>query len=196
MFVFGNFTIKVKGERKTLSEVEIVDAFYDLRMDIEALSCAYYMRDFIEYASHADQDNPEIFSLFIRCLTFMCHSKMNVRLVRYAFEAKIMEILGLTVVLDRCIECTKEAGKIYFNIEEGGVVCEECKSKHFSTIKVDPQAINTLKLISELPLDKLSVIKISDSIKEEMDNFWSKYLRWHLDKNFKSADFMDKSRDF
>ena len=39
-FVFGNFNIKSKGEYKTLTEVEIIDSFYDLRLDIEALSCA------------------------------------------------------------------------------------------------------------------------------------------------------------
>ena len=196
LFVFGNFTIKVKGERKTLSEVEIVDPFYDLRLDIEALACACYLRDFCEFASQTKEDNAEIFSLFIRCITFMCHNKMNVRLVRYVFEVKIMDILGLNVVLDKCIECTGEVTKGLFNIQEGGVVCDNCKDKHFSTVKVSPQAINTLKLIGELPMDKLSVIKLNDKIEEEIDSFWSKYLRWHLDKKFRAADFMDKTRDF
>lgn len=196
MFVFGNFTIKVKGQRKTLSEVEIIDSFYDLRTDIEALSCGYYMRDFCEYVSHAGQDNPEMFSLFARCLSLLSHDKMDAKLVRYAFEIKTMEILGLTVVLDRCIECGKDPKMGLFNIEEGGAVCEDCRHKHFSTIEVSKRAINTLKLISELPLDKLSVIKLGDNVKDEIDGFWSKYIRWHLDKNFRSAAFMDKSRDF
>lgn len=196
MFVFGEFTINVKGERKTLSEVDIIDSFYDLRMDIEALSCAYYMRDFCEYASKAGEDNPEMFTLLIRCITFMCHNKMDVYLVRYAFEVKAMDILGLSVVLDRCIECGKDAEKTHFNIEEGGVICDNCINTHFSTIKVSPQAVNTLKLISELPFDKLSVIKLNDRVKADLDVFWSKYLRWHLDKKFKSADFMDRSKNF
>lgn len=196
MFVFGNFSFKVKAQRATLSEVEIIDSFYDLRTNIEALSLAYYMRDFCEYASQAEQDMPEIFSLLIKCLTMVCHSKMDARLVRYAFELKMMEILGLNVILDRCIECSKDNAKSLFNIQEGGVVCEGCKSKHFSTIEVSPQAINVLKLISELPIEKLSVIKLNEKTKQEIDSFWSQYLKWHLDKNFKSADFMEKSRDF
>lgn len=196
MFVFGNFTIKAKGERKTLSEVEIVDSFYDLRMDIEALACCYYMRDFCEYASKTEQDNPEMFTLFVRCLSLLSNDKTDTNLVRYAFEVNALKILGLNVILDKCIECGKEANKGFFNIEEGGVVCENCRNKHFSTVEVSKRAVNTLKLVSELSLDKLAVIKINEDLKKEMDDFWTDYIRWHLDKNFRSADFMDKSRDF
>ena len=196
MFVFGNYSVTAKGDKKTLSDVEIIDSFYDLRMDIEALSCAYYMRDFCEYVSQAQQDTPEIFSLFIRCLTLMCHQKADARLARYAFEVKAMQILGLNVVLDKCIACGKDSEKMYFNIEEGGVVCQSCSQKHFTTIKVSPRAVNILKQISELPIEKISVIRIAENVKEEMDSFWNSYLKWHLDKNFRSADFMDKSRDF
>ena len=196
LFVFGNFSVKVKGGKSTLEDVEIVDSFYELRMDIEGLSCAYYLRDFCEYVSQDDQATPEIFSLFIRCLTLICHNKIDSRLVRYAFEVKIMQILGLNVVLDKCIECGKDTEKHFFNIEEGGVVCDQCGTKNFTTLEVSPQAVNILKLISELPLDKLSVIKMTDSVQNEMNSFWTEYLKWHLDKNFRSSDFMDRSRNF
>ncbi|MBN2878035.1 MAG: DNA repair protein RecO [Clostridia bacterium] len=195
-FVFGNFIIKSKGEYKTLTEVEIIDSFYDLRMDIEALSCAYYMRDFCEFASQEDQDSPEIFSLFIRCLTILCHNGVDPIVVRYAFEIKMMGVLGLAAALNKCIECGKDSEKTHFNIEEGGAVCQSCSHNKAATIKVSPQAVNTLKIISELPLDKLGVVKLKANIKTEIDDFWSKYLRWHLDKNFRTADFMDRSKSF
>lgn len=196
MFIFGNFNIKVKGQRKTLSEVEIVDSFYDLRTDIVALSCAYYMRDFCEYTSYAEQDNTEIFALFVRCLTLMCHNKVDPKLVQYMFEINIMKILGMKVVLDVCIECGKKINKNLFNIQEGGTVCKDCKDKHFSTIEVSPKAINTLKLINNMPIDKLSVIRLNQDIISSINVFWEKYIRWHLDKKFKSASFIDKSRNF
>lgn len=195
MFIFGEFAIKTKNGRHTLVSVDIIDSFYELRLDIGALSCSVYMRDFCEAVLLNNDSDIEVFSLLIRCLTSLCHDKTDPQLIRYAFEINMMEHLGLTIMLDKCVICGDELNKeIYIDIKNGGAVCNKCieSEGNENQIKTKAGAVNTLKQIKNMPFEKLTVIKVSKDMIDSIEVFWSKYIQWHIERRFKSGDFLKK----
>lgn len=194
MFIFGDFAIKTRNGRQTLVSADIIDSFYDIRLDLGALSCSVYMRDFCEAVLIAGDADIEVFSLLIRCLTSLCHDKIDPQLIRYAFEINMMEHLGLAISLERCIKCDGGLNKeIYIDIENGGALCSKCiEGVNENQIKTKAGAVNTLKQIKDMPFEKLFVIKLTKDMIDSIEVFWSKYISWHLERRFKSGEFLKK----
>lgn len=197
IFVFGQFLLNKRNSRYTIKSIDIVDAFYDLRMDIVALSCATYLRDFCECVVLEEQEHYEMFSLFVSCLSLLCHEKLDPRLVRYTFELRSLDALGYGIVLDRCVMCGHRVDIIrHIGIAEGGALCDPCAEGQVNVLDVYPGAANTLRQIQYLPLEELHKLRVSDKTMTQIAEFWPDFLRWHLERGFRSASFMDQSYDF
>lgn len=196
LFTFGEFVLSKKGNTLRVKSASIVDSFYDIRLDIEALSCATYLRDFCEAVIGEDEPQGNLFMHFVRALSLLGHDKINPRLVRCAFEVKAMEELGFRPEFTHCARCMKESRGKGFMPAIGGLICEACAEELNISPPKHPQAVTTLKQMQAMPLERLSVIKASDKALDAIDEIWPSYVRYHLDRRFKSSGFMDRSRDF
>ena len=104
VFVLGNYEL-ISGKNHTLvSACLLRDSFYDLRLDIDKLSCAAYMANICEATVQPDENAQRPFLLLARAL-------------------------GYKPRLNHCVVCGQAiepgAGAL-FDIEQGGVVCPAC----------------------------------------------------------------------
>jgi DNA repair protein RecO (recombination protein O) len=128
-FVFGEWMLRPAGNGLGVTSCAVLDSFYDLRTDYDALCCAFYMRDLCDAVTGDGQPNLSLFTLFVRCLGALCHQKANAAAVRTAFEIRTMDLLGLGPSLDRCAVCGGEAIRPEaFSVPGGGALCGECAS--------------------------------------------------------------------
>ena len=105
------------------------DSFYDLRLDIERLSCAAYMANICEATVQPDENAQRPFLLLARALGYLSYHGYAPRAVLSAFLLHYAIALGYKPRLNHCVICGQAiepgAGAL-FDIEQGGVVCPAC----------------------------------------------------------------------
>ncbi|MCK5129660.1 MAG: DNA repair protein RecO [Clostridiales bacterium] len=194
LFFFGEFVLR-KNAKGYLSvkSVDMIDVFYDLRLDINKLSCAMYLCDFIKGVTHTDEPQHELFLLLMKSLSLLCYKDVDYKTVKLKFELGAMALIGYSVILDKCSICSGEVKEFtMLSNSAGGIVCSACNDNNHG-IKISLQAIATLKQINEMPIDNIGVIKISNTVFKEIDSVFKQYISWHIERTFKSAKFLENS---
>jgi len=194
MFFFGEFVLR-KNAKGYLSvkSADLIDVFYDLRLDMNKLSCATYMCDFVRSVALHDHEQNEVFLLLLKLLSQLCHKKVDFKTVKLKFEVSVMELLGFGIILDKCSICgesAKEFSKLSHST--GGIVCKSC-SEDGHGMSISMQSVATLKQIQNMPIENISVIKISDSVYKDINNSMKQYISWHIERTFKSAKFLENN---
>lgn len=127
-FVSGEFVIYEAKERMTIEQCSILESFYQLRVDYDRLvSGAYCLHALSQFAVPLSPCR-DIFEITMKALAFLCYSKLPAPLVILAFELHVMNALGMTPLVDRCVICSKpftdQSGR--FDARLGGAVCLTC----------------------------------------------------------------------
>ena len=129
VFVLGNYEL-ISGKNHTLvSACLLRDSFYDLRLDIDKLSCAAYMANICEATVQPDENAQRPFLLLARALGYLSYHDYAPRAVLSAFLLHYAAAMGYKPRLNHCVVCGQAiepgAGAL-FDIEQGGVVCPAC----------------------------------------------------------------------
>jgi DNA repair protein RecO (recombination protein O) len=192
MFFFGEFVLKKnKKGYYTVKSIDMIDVFYDLRLDMDKLSCATYLCDFCRAVALEGHEQHELFILLIKSLSLLCHQNIDYRNVKLKFEISAMDILGYGIIFDRCSICGGEIGEFSSLINDaGGVVCRNCNSGRYGT-PISLQGIATLRQLQEMPIDNIGVIKITDKVYETINDSFKRYIYWHIEHTFKSIKFLE-----
>ena len=197
MFYYGEFVLR-KNEKGYLSvkSADMVEVFYDLRTDINRLSCATYMCDFVRATALQEEEQQEYFVMLLRCLSALCYDKADYKCVKIKFELSAMEILGYGASFEECAQCGRKIeGRAFLMDGTGGAVCRECNLERRGE-DISPRALATLKQIQNMPVNSLSIIKMNDEVYTEINKRFKRYMYWHLERNIKSAAFLDKSYNY
>ncbi len=197
MFFYGEFVLgqNAKGYYSVKS-IDMADVFYDLRTDINRLSCAQYMCDFVKTTALDDYEQREYFVLLLRCLSALCYDKTDYKAVKIKFEISAMDLLGYGAVFNECGDCGKEIeGRAWFVDGAGGAVCASCNPDRHG-VEISLRGLATLRQINSMPIKSLNILKINDDIYDEINNRFKRYMYWHLERSFKSADFLEKNYNF
>lgn len=197
MFFFGEFVLKKnKKGYYSVKSIDIIDVFYDLRLDMNKLSCATYLCDFCRAVALSEHEQHQLFILLIKSLSLLCYDNVNYRNVKLKFEISAMEILGYGITLDRCSVCGDEVGEFSALVNDvGGVVCRKCNSERYGTA-ISLQGLATLRQLEKMPIENIGVIKISDKVYEGINESFKRYVYWHIEHTFKSIKFLENNYIF
>ncbi len=124
--------IGIVGENdlKTVTEAKLIHSFSNIKKDLDKLNTAYYFIEIINKSIQESEDVSAIFELLIKCLKRLDEIKYNDSRIENYFELKLLEHLGYSVELERCIECQEVINPSFrysFNYEAGGLECGKCR---------------------------------------------------------------------
>lgn len=131
VFVLGNYELVATKSHTLVAACLLRDSFYDLRLDIDKLSCAAYMANICEATVQPDENAQRPFLLLARALGYLSYHAYAPRAVLSAFLLHYAVAMGYKPRLNHCVICGREiepgAGAL-FDIEQGGAVCPACAS--------------------------------------------------------------------
>jgi len=124
--------IGIVGENdlRTITEAKLIHSFSNIKKDLDKLNTAYYFIEIINKSIQESEDVSAIFELLIKCLKRLDEIKYNDSRIENYFELKLLEHLGYSVELERCIECQEVINPSFnysFNYESGGLECGKCR---------------------------------------------------------------------
>ena len=182
----------------TICQAEALNTFKDSRQDYDKLMYSSYISEIISiFGVEDDPSSKEVYDLFYKALDRISNadSKKDVMIAVIKFQLKMMLIVGFGLEFDTCLCCREEIlnEDMYFSIQMGGVVCEECnkdlgvKLKLHHKMRDFMQAMMQFDFNYESEYDKKATEKVCDVC----FNLLNEYIQSHTDKKIKSISILN-----
>ena len=184
---YSEFTLYESGGRFTLNEAEPLEMFFAIRGDIVKLSLASYFAEVLEQAADEDSINPELLRLGLNAIYALAKTSIEKEKIKAAFELKIAQLSGYTPNLDACICCGATENLSFFDIQNGGVVCQNCNRG--GNRAIDASALDAMRFILREDVKRIFSFSVNEASMKKLSQITNDFLRVHFDRTFKTDIF-------
>lgn len=197
LFVYGDFILTSFKDTYRMVNAEIIEMFHGIRNDLERLSYASYMMEFLQYVTEPMLAQPELLRLAIVSLQALSREGISCKLIRRIFELRALSELGFTPQMVACTECGEvleedEEMNYYFSSEAGGLVCESCKNYTSDLIRISYSARFTIQYILGVDMKQLYHFTVTPFIQRQLDAVCESYVPYYVSRGFKTLDFIER----
>ncbi|MBQ9267560.1 MAG: DNA repair protein RecO [Clostridia bacterium] len=187
---FSEFILfKSPNDKYSLNSAEVIQLFYNLRMDIEKLNYATVMTKIIYDTVQENQYSEEILQLLLNSLYVLSETDKDCDLVLSIFEIRMLALLGFTPRVNACVSCgapmQESMEEFYFSIKDDGVKCEVCDRLDKGAIKLNKTSFMALIYILTSEPKKLFSFEIPEESINELKLLAQIYLSEKLEKEYK-----------
>lgn len=129
-FATGEFVLFQNKDKYVLNACTVHDSFYPIRLDYDKLNYGAFLANLCEIAAHPNEPCEALFTMLVRALNYITYREVNLSPLATAFMLLYMEQLGYKPRLKHCVTCKKPVSgeaSLFFDAEEGGIVCQGCK---------------------------------------------------------------------
>jgi DNA repair protein RecO (recombination protein O) len=181
----------------TITAAQTINAFVPLRSDLWLTSCGLYIAELVNQFTAEHQENEPLFQLTIETLQRLCRENNKELTLRY-FELHLLESAGYRPQLRECVACHKALEPVAnaFSASAGGMLCPACSiaSQSFSfPLSVNAQKV--LRLLQSPDYIGASRVKIDADLARELESVLSGYLKHLLEREVKSAAWLESLRE-
>jgi DNA repair protein RecO (recombination protein O) len=196
LFAFSEFVLYKGANLYQISQADTRETFYNLRNDLLKLSYAVFFVEMADAVSEEELSSERLFLLLAKTLYYLAEGEIPIGIINEAYQLKLMDISGYRPSLQRCVHCGKNEVKEYkFDIEMGGVICSECEKFGKNVIRISPGTLETIRILLNTEISRLNTLKIDNTIFNEIDRLVKRFVETHLDKHFKSLDFLNEIKN-
>lgn len=114
-----------KGDLDTITQVETVDRFASLRDEPGRFARAEAMLEAVDQVAQDREPDRGLHVMLVRALRTL--DERDSALVVAAFFLKLIAHEGLQPELDLCVECGSRGPFVSFDLDDGGVRCNDCR---------------------------------------------------------------------
>ncbi len=183
---YGKFMIYYKKDKlSTLTEVNVINPFKNIKKDIEKISYASYLLE-LSYQVIKQNSDDNILKLLIEALTKIDEG-FDPLIIMNIVELKYLDYLGVMPVIDSCAVCGKKTNIVTLSSYKGGYLCHDCY--HNEKI-VSEKAIKLIRMFYYVDIAKISKLEVSQQAKNEINMFLNDYYDRYTGLYLKSKKFI------
>lgn len=195
LLAYSEMTVYQRGNWCYLDEASTIELFDGVRQDFELLSLASYFAELTESLTESDNPSPEVLSLLLNALYALGTLKKEPRLVKPAFELRLMALSGFEPLADGCAVCGKaEPEQPMLDVTQGVVHCAACKQIGGLSLPLSGGALSALrhvlygnpKRLYSFTLDKLAC--------NQLDHVSEAFIAAQLERSFRTLDYYKSIR--
>lgn len=166
-FCFAEYSITTKGNFCTITNVGLIDSFFDLTTNYDNYILGCIMLDITRSTVKYNEQNLPMFVGLLNHLKALCYENINGKMVCVKFILLALENLGYKPTFKSCHRCGMPFNQDkYLDMSCGEFVCQNCKN--ISCQKLSNTAFSGIKILSDNSLDRFSTIKLPNQILDEM----------------------------
>lgn len=189
LLAYGEFTVHENRGYYTVYEAEARELFPALRADLELLSLGSYFAQLLELVSQSDSVNSELLALGLHALYALSYQKRSQKLVKAAFELRLLCLAGYTPCLDGCIMCGNPQPD-RFCPKQGMLCCSACESTFAEkTFPVTAGALAAMRHIICSSTHKLFSFSLGENSLDLLAAATEAYLLAQMQRGFSALDF-------
>lgn len=178
----------------TIEECERLETSHQLSSDYLRFLCASYVAELMLLAVPQRETCPEVYDLLKPAFDTLGSAK-GPEAVALAVDSKLLQMLGYSPSVSRCVECGKptKVGPGLFHVERGGLVCPNCLDKEDrgeesrTVIKVSAGAIAFVQSARAKPIESFRSARVSRALGRELLRLLSLHKEYHLQIRLNSA---------
>lgn len=185
---YGVFHIYYKENKlSTLTGVDIVNPFMNIKNSIINIGYATYLSDLVFQVVKQTNAHSEIFDLFINAL-IKINENYDALVITNIIELKLLNYLGVSPILDRCSVCDNVTNIATLSAFKHGLLCKKCVTNERI---VDMRTIKFIRMYYYLDISKISKIDMDNKVKNEIDDFLNEYYSSYTGLYLNSKKFID-----
>ena len=126
-FTLSDVMFAVGRELDVISQADTLEAFREIREDLELTTHAYYLAEVVDLLTEDRLENRDVFDTLVEGLHSL-RATHDPRMVLIVFHLRLLEALGYRPELRECVSCraTIEPNRNHFSALLGGVLCPAC----------------------------------------------------------------------
>jgi DNA repair protein RecO (recombination protein O) len=175
---------------------QTIDSFMSLKNDLWLTSLGLYAAELVNQFTAEHITNPPLFQLFVETLRRLSQAESTELILRY-FELHLLDLVGYRPQLQECISCHIELQPVVnaFCSSAGGILCPNCRYEHPASFSISVDALKVLRLFQRSTFEVVNRLKISPELSQELKAAMASYIRYLLEREVKSATWMDTLRN-
>jgi len=180
----------------TIIGSQTIDSFLNMKNDLWLSSCGLYTAELVNQFTVEHLAIPRLFELFLETLQRIARADSPDLTLRY-FELHLLELVGYRPQLQECVACHVELKPEVnaFCSSAGGILCPNCQFEHPAAFPISVDALKVLRLFQRSTFEVVSRLKINSDLSRELKAALSSYIRYLLERDVKSAAWLDTLRD-
>ena len=186
LFCYADFVVFEGSGFYSITQAELLNSFYGLRMDIDKFSEAMYLTELVDRSCPAGMEQDEVLELLYYAFLVMDKGTLPPKLVSRIFELKLLQINGLFAP-EECNICGKSEGNLYFDGRTGAFYCAAHRTPN--SILVYDAVRKAFAYVLEKEGKAVFGFNLSDEALEQMTVILQNYMDIHMDLRLKTRDF-------
>ncbi|MFC2019397.1 DNA repair protein RecO [Chloroflexota bacterium] len=179
----------------TVTGAQTIDGFFKLKGDLGLTSCGLYVTELVHQFTADHVEDPRLFGLLLDTLHHICGTG-DVEIVLRYFELYLLEGVGYRPQLQHCVACHSPLKPVAnsFSASAGGMLCSTCRRSHPHVGSLSVNALKVLRFLQGNEYGAVSKLEIDAGLSEELEGVMRYYLRYLLERDVKSAAWLDDLR--
>ena len=178
-----------------VTQVETIEPFQALREDLDRLSHAIYAAELLDKFTEPREASFELYGLLLDTLRRLSADGDIDTPLRY-YEMALLNALGYGPELEACVTCRQPLAPVtnYWTASGGGVICAECGRDELAIRAISVNAVKVLRLLAHGAYANVARVSIDGALAADLERAMLEYVRWVLERDVRSARFMDTLR--
>ena len=188
LFCYADFVVYEGKGFYSVTQAELKNSFYGLRLDIDKFSEAMYLAELAERSCPVGMEQDAVLELLYYAFLVMDKGILPPKLVSRIFELKLLQLNGL-FASDACHICGEGEGNLYFDGRMGAFYCEKHKTE--DSILVLDAVRKAFRFVLEKESRAVFGFQLSAEALEQLTFLLRKYMEVHMDLRLKTRDFFE-----
>ena len=191
LFAYCEFTLYEKNGRRTVQDAQVLEQFFSLSQDLEALALASYFCELLATEGEEDVPAPGMLRLALNCLYALSHHLYDIRQIKAAFELRFLAITGYEPDLWQCAACGAEPENPMVNLERGQLHCASCRQAFGQGVSapLSRAALQAARYVLRCDLKRLCSFRLEEEDLDLFGAFAEAYCLTRLERGFQTLDF-------
>lgn len=183
-FSYGRYDIFKNKDNYNINGAEAIQSFFAIGEDVDRFMGASYGLELADRLLEEEQPSPAFFSLLIDFLTCIEKRKKAYGTLITAYQLKILALSGCAPVLDRCTRCGQTNGVSAFSVEDGGIICQPCRTDRDElnplVFSASDTLVSALSYMAGHPLQSLENLALDPATQAQASRIMRAYISHHL----------------
>lgn len=132
---FGEYVLYKSATTYYINSCEPIEIFYNIRKDLDKLRYASYITKIIIDVTDENENTYKVLQLYLNTLYMISETDKDLEFIVAIFKLKLMNILGFTPQIAKCINCG-ENNLEYFSFRDSGFKCAICGKQDTGAVHV------------------------------------------------------------
>ncbi len=180
----------------TIIGSQTIDSFLTLKGDLWPTSCALYATELVNQFTADHIENGRLFQLLLETMKQLSQATDKDLVLRY-FELHLLEEVGYRPQLRECVTCHRQLEPVvnWFCPRAGGMLCPACRQSQTVCYPLSVNAQKVLRVFQDGAYAVVDQIRVSTQLSAEMETVLSGFLRYILEREVRSAAWLNELRE-